>query len=409
MPDTPAKTPVVAVICECNPFHAGHAALLRGIRERLPGATPVAVMSGNFTQRGEAALFDKYTRARAAVDSGFSLVMELPFPFCASSAPVFAAGGCAVAAALPAVTHLAFGSESGDLTRLTEASRYLHSPAALSEMEALRQSEAGKKMGDAALREAAAPEYADLLRAPNDILALEYLAAIEDTRLSPLVIRRKGDDRDPDPDSPCPGASALRALYYREGGDALLSRLSPAAAAAFAPAIEKGEVAATEFCGTLALPLLRLADAAALRECAECGGGLADRLIRAAQKSTEATAFFAALRSKACTDAKLRRAVLFAALGLREQALHTPPAYTQVLAADRRGCELLGEMRGETAVAVLTKAADGAALTGSALTQWKTGQRADALYTLMLKKPLPAAAYLTVSPYIAEQKTPEKA
>lgn len=394
------ESQTAAVICECNPFHAGHAALLREVRKRLPGAPIVAVMSGNFTQRGEAALFDKYARAQAAVACGFSLVLELPFPFCAASAPLFAAGGCTVAAAIPAVTHLAFGSESGDLSALTKASHFLHSPAFLEKMAALRKSDAGRTRGEAALREAAAPEYAEMLRSPNNILALEYLHALSAVGILPITVRREGDDRSTDAAVAMPSAGALRALYYREGGEALLSRLLPAAAAVFSDELKSGRVAKEEFCGEIALPLLRLADADDLRACAECGGGLSDKLIRTAQRSTHPAEFFAALRAKSFTDAKLRRAVLFALLHLPEKALHTRPAYTQVLAADRRGCALLREARGKTAIPILTKAADGAALTGEALCQWKQSCRADALYTLMLQKPQPASAYLTRSPYI---------
>ncbi len=101
---------VVAVICEANPAHRGHARLCETVRAR--GAdTILAVMSGSYVQRGECAIFDKYTRARAIVACGADIVVELPPPFCCAPARQFAAGGVALAAALGA-DEIAFGSEA---------------------------------------------------------------------------------------------------------------------------------------------------------------------------------------------------------------------------------------------------------------------------------------------------------
>ena len=104
-----------AVICEINPIHPGHRHLLR--LAGSGGETVISVMSGHFTQRGSPALFDKYARAEAAVRCGADLVLELPYPWCASGAEDFARGGCAVAAGVGAAS-LTFGSETADLSML---------------------------------------------------------------------------------------------------------------------------------------------------------------------------------------------------------------------------------------------------------------------------------------------------
>ncbi|MBP5618113.1 MAG: nucleotidyltransferase family protein, partial [Clostridia bacterium] len=111
---------VGGVIAEFNPFHLGHAKLIAALREA--GVThTVAVMSGAFVQRGEAALCDKWSRAEMALDGGVDLVLELPLPLAAAPAPRFAAGGVGTLAALGCVDKLCFGSECGDAGRLQAA------------------------------------------------------------------------------------------------------------------------------------------------------------------------------------------------------------------------------------------------------------------------------------------------
>ena len=107
----------VGIICEYNPFHGGHAHLLSAVRK---AQTVICLMSGNFTQRGEAAVLPPRSRAAMAMAAGADLVLELPFPFAAGSARYFATAGVRALQAL-GVDTLAFGSESGDLGALLAA------------------------------------------------------------------------------------------------------------------------------------------------------------------------------------------------------------------------------------------------------------------------------------------------
>ena len=102
-----------AIICEYNPFHNGHKYQIDKAREILGEDTRIiAVMSGNFTQRGEVALTDKSIRAKAAVLSGVNLVLELPFPYSMSSAEFFACSGVDIINKLGCVDYLVFGCEA---------------------------------------------------------------------------------------------------------------------------------------------------------------------------------------------------------------------------------------------------------------------------------------------------------
>lgn len=111
---------VVGIITEYNPFHAGHQYMIEQIRAEYRADYIVAAMSGDFVQRGEPAIFDKYERARDALMHGVDLVVQIPVMFSTSSAEDFAAGGVAVLRSLGFVDQLVFGSESADLAKLQQ-------------------------------------------------------------------------------------------------------------------------------------------------------------------------------------------------------------------------------------------------------------------------------------------------
>ena len=156
----------VGIICEYNPFHGGHAPLLR---EARAAQTVICLMSGNFTQRGEAAILPPRARAAMAMAAGADLVLELPFPFAAGSARYFATAGVRALQALGADT-LAFGSESADLDALHAAAR-----RTMEQDFDQRMANGMRNRGSAAL-------YFDALGdervPPNDILATEYVRAV---------------------------------------------------------------------------------------------------------------------------------------------------------------------------------------------------------------------------------------
>ena len=168
----------VGIVAEYNPFHSGHRYQIRKIREIFGAETPVAaVMSGDFVQRGEAASYDKFTRAEAAVRGGVSLVIELPLPWSLSSAESFARGGVGLLGAAGVIDALSFGSESGDLSALEKTAAVLDTPEFA---EALKRELTGGTPFAAARARAAHAllgESAAVLDTPNDLLAVEYIRA----------------------------------------------------------------------------------------------------------------------------------------------------------------------------------------------------------------------------------------
>ena len=118
----------VATICEYNPFHRGHEYHLSEIKRQFgEDIAVIAIMSGNYTQRGEIAIADKYLRAECAVRAGVNLVLELPFPHSSSSAEFFASAGVKIADSIGVVDYLSFGSEIGDISLLSDIAQDMSS------------------------------------------------------------------------------------------------------------------------------------------------------------------------------------------------------------------------------------------------------------------------------------------
>ncbi|MBQ4165299.1 MAG: nucleotidyltransferase family protein, partial [Oscillospiraceae bacterium] len=169
-----------AVICEYNPFHYGHKYQLDKTREM--GATHiVAVMSGNFTQRGDAAIFDKYARARAALENGVDLVLELPTRFSLSAAEGFARGAVSIIEALGCVDMLSFGSESGDIAALKEAAGASEYAIHTDEFhELMRKGETFPSALAKTVKNYYTDDVYEVLSSPNNTLAVEYIKALDD-------------------------------------------------------------------------------------------------------------------------------------------------------------------------------------------------------------------------------------
>ena len=188
--------PVFGVICEYDPFHLGHRWMLEQLHRQGP---VVCAMSGCFTQRGEFAAVNKFARAEMAVRNGADLVLELPTPWAVSGAERFARGGVELLEKTGVVTHLAFGSECGDLEALQRVEACLSGE---SFQETLRRrlegGETFARCRQAAVEELLDPRDAALLSQPNNILAIEYLKALRraDFPMEPITFPRRGGPHD---------------------------------------------------------------------------------------------------------------------------------------------------------------------------------------------------------------------
>ena len=189
---------VTAIISEYNPLHKGHLYHIETARKETGADFCIAIMSGNFVQRGTPAILDKYARAEAALKSGVDLVLELPAMYATASAEYFALGGVALANKLGCVTHLSFGSEYGQADKFMEAANLLINEP--EEMKIPLKEALKEGLSYPAARAYAVkvshPELADILETPNNILGVEYCKALLKlkSKIIPHPLKRQGQD-----------------------------------------------------------------------------------------------------------------------------------------------------------------------------------------------------------------------
>lgn len=379
------------IICEYNPMHRGHEYMINKLR---PDGAVVCLMSGNWVQRGDAAVCDKYDRAAAAVRSGADLVLELPFPWSCASAGYFAAAGVHILSAV-GVGNIAFGSESASYDMLRAAAH------------------AADEAADSAAADEgyAAAYYSAINRAlggtarllPNDILGVEYIRAARrlGTNTEFTVIKRRGAGYlDTDVNSDFPSATALRCAI---AGGTIPDGMTDAMEEILRRAAEDGRApAGLDAIEKIALWRFRRGGAE-LDRAAECGGGVSGRLERAAGESGTLGQMLSAAATKKYTDARLRRAVIFALTGVLKADLDALPAYTTVLALNGRGRRILAEVRKNAAVEVFTRPSDASrARSAAVIRQAELLAAAEELYSLALPKPAPAGEFLRRTPFVAE-------
>lgn len=192
---------VLGIVAEYNPFHNGHLYHLNESKKQVGADYSVCVMSGNFTQRGDTAIIDKWSRTEMALRNGVDLVIELPVVYSISSAENFAYGSMSVLDKLGIVDTVSFGSEVGDLAILDSIAEILCTEP--KEYVSLLNHELSRGVSFPKAREKALlmylndiRKYANVLSNPNNILGIEYLKALRNLKsnLTPMTIKRKSAD-----------------------------------------------------------------------------------------------------------------------------------------------------------------------------------------------------------------------
>ena len=329
---------IVGIICEYNPMHRGHKKQIDEIRRiHGPDSAVVCLMSGNFVQRGAPAIVDKSLRAKAALNCGADLVLELPVEYALSSAEGFAAGGVRILGGF--CDYLCFGAENADSERLMSTAKALLSEEFRPLLKG--QLETGKSFP--AARHAALEQMgldANLLETLNNILAVEYCKAIlaQGCAMAPMPIFRGGSYHDEQADPENPSATALRKLMTA-GSD--WTAFVPAGCRVFHDA----PVHTTEAGQRAILAKLRTMTDAEFEALPYGSEGLWRKLMHASRSKTTLEEIIAATKSKRYTRTRIDRMILCAFLGLSLEDLMTMPPYTRVLGFTDRGRKVLKEAR----------------------------------------------------------------
>ncbi len=375
---------IAGIVCEYNPFHSGHLHQLAETRRALGADTlTVCVMSGDFVQRGEAAVFSKFARAEAACRAGADLVLELPLPWCLSSAEGFAMGAVSLLAAV-GCTQLSFGSESGDVETLQTLAREILDPDTQREIAALlqRSPELSYAMARERVLTEKLGECGSLLSQPNNILAVEYLKAIykKTYPITPLTVKRIGSGHDKAGEQGPKSASELRGLM--ETGADISEYIPEAALSVYRRERAAGRGRDKAVLETALLSRLRMLDRNVYESLPDGGDGAGARLWKAVREESTLEDIAQGARTKRYPLARMRRMLLCAALGVSAEYTKTLPPYARVLAADSAGCAYLREIDGKSAVPVLTKPAAVRRLDGGAAKVFALGASAHDVYTL---------------------------
>lgn len=382
---------VIGIIAEYNPFHNGHAYQIAHVRKNLHADYIVVATSGDYVQRGEPALLDKYTRARMALSSGADVVLELPVLWSTASAELFADAGISLFEKTGCVNGICFGAESGDLALLRRIADVLaDEPTDLkaSLKYNLKSGSTFPKAREAALlsyfsgsagQDGALPVSAEalssLLASPNNILALEYLKALRRraSSITPYLLKREGAAYHET--SILSGASAIPAsasairhtLFAGDAGACgnsaagILRHAMPQEALAILQDYRADFplLCADDFSGILGYLLLS-SSATQLARTADSSPEFANRMQNQLPYYTSFSSFASRLKSKEMTLTRINRILLHSILGITSSnyacgnALDKIP-YLRILGFRKSAAPLLAALKASAAVPLITR------------------------------------------------------
>ncbi len=396
---------ITGIICEYNPFHNGHAWQIQ--QARKAGATHiVCLMSGNFVQRGSPALLPRHIRARAALLCGADLVLQLPLPYAMARAERFAYGAVSILSQLGCVNALHFGSECGDLSLLQKAASAVTDPAVLSETK--RWMEQGTAFAPArkiAVEMLYGKQIASLLQNPNDTLAVEYLKWL--TRLKSTIRPETVPRYQVQHDQMQSAREISSATFLRQSAEEekkllpLFPYVPAPAAEIYQTAEQNGQFFLREEAFEAAVLFsLRGKSLQELEQAADMTDGLHNRIYKKAREACNYSHLLRLLACKRYPNARLRRILLSACLGLTEKQAHRPPAYTKILGFGPRGLEILRTLQPHPGFFVRSKSADLSRMSPECTELLALEDRAQGLYSLGLASPPPATGEFTDNPVI---------
>ncbi len=331
----------IAVVSEFNPFHNGHKYLLEKAKT-LTGEPIIAVMSGSFTQRGEVALASKFSRAQTALQNGADLVIELPVVYAVSNAQRFARCGVEIAKSFDCVNYLAFGCENDDLQILSNAAAAIENDEVKKIIaEEMKNGNYYPRAIEKAVREVFGDLTADMVSAPNNILAVEYLRNLNDSKIKPLPIKRVGAEHDSEITSgEFASASQIRNLLRNQEN-----------VEKYLPTVPES-ITYPENLERAVLYKLRSMSAEDFRKLPDVNEGLENRIMGAAKKYNSIKEITDCIKTKRYTHARIRRIIICAFLDITEDLQKTSVEYARVLGFSKSGAELLKSCRFEVVTSV---------------------------------------------------------
>ena len=345
---------VLGIIGEYNPFHNGHLYHLNKSKKLVNPDYTVCIISGNFVQRGNVAIVDKWSRAEMALNAGANLVLELPTIYSISSAENFAEGCIKILDSFKLDTVLSFGSECGDITVIDTFANILHKEPP--EYKSLLAHELQTGISYPKARENALlmyindiRKYANTLSEPNNILGIEYLKAIKKikSKILPVTIKRQAVAHDEkDIVDGYASASYIRKLLCE---NKKITRLVPNYTyKILAREINSGKsVLDIAAFSKEIIYILRRMTFNQIKEMPDVNDSLANSIVNAVNSCNTYEELVEKIKSKTYTETRIHRILLYALLGIAKDDMEDSRKvrpYARVLGIDDKGRELLSEL-----------------------------------------------------------------
>lgn len=361
---------VIGIIAEFNPFHKGHEYIIKQAKETYGADYVVVLMSGNFTQRGSAAIFNKYLRTQIALSCGADLVLELPVYYATGSAAYFANGAVSILQGLGIVTHLLFGCETEDLDMIQRAAKVLaKEPRQFQEAlkKTLKKGNSYPKARMAGLQ--ACGIQGASLEDPNTILALEYCLALEqqNSKIQPIAIKRQGlgyHDVSLSEEA-FASASGIRKVFMEETREGSLEGLQsylPEDSLSWYENHPYLPLDGDSFSQMLRYKLLSCPNG--LTAYGDVSEDLQDKIQKNLNHFLSIEQFCDLLKSKDITHTRLRRSLLHILLDLTQEAYEgckaqNYPGYARILGFRSQAGELMHGLKEQSDIPILSRPAEG--------------------------------------------------
>ena len=347
---------VLGIIAEYNPFHNGHLYQIEEAKKQTGAEYVVAVISGNFAQRGNTSLVNKWIKTQMALENGIDLIIELPTVYSISSAENFAEGAIKILESLKIVDTLCFGTETGDFAALNNIANVLYNEP--KEYITLLNHELGKGVSYPKARESALmmylndiKRYANILSGPNNILAIEYLKALKKLKseIKPFSIQRKkvyyNDEKIIDEFA---SSTAIRKLVSRQQYDDLRKVMPTNAYMLLKEEIKRGNfvIDISKFEKEI-LYNLRKMNVKEISELADVSEGLEYAIKNAANSCNNLLDLINMIKTKRYTQTRIQRILLYTLLGITKKDMENAKKiipYTRVLGFNLKGKEMLSEI-----------------------------------------------------------------
>ncbi len=343
------------IIVEYNPFHNGHKYHLEKSRDLSNADVVIAVMSGNFVQRGQPAIVDKWKRVEWALKNGVDMLVELPVIYSCQAAEIFALGAVSILDKLN-VDNLVFGSESGDIKGLENTAKLLIDDKEKIDIEVRKYTKEGISYPDAFAKAIASYGINDIFT-PNNILAIEYLKAKHSikSKINALTIKRKAVGyNDIEIKGDIASATSIRKALFWENSNKIKYTLPKKV---YEELIDENKIQFKDYYDILRYRIISRKDS--LAEIQDMEKGFENRLYKSAVKNNNFDEFYNEVLTKRITMSRLNRVLLHSLLEITEQdtkfAKQNPFNYIRILGFNDTGRLYLNKIKKELEGKLITK------------------------------------------------------